>query len=484
MRRTLPLYLLFVFAIWGGISVFIGKTEISQFDGLMRNKLLLIVGAFAIILGLGSLIFHHYMKIRRKARYWQYSIVTLGALIVSTFIGLFAGVRGEGSLPTIFGGTIFVQHEGKLYAVADKQERKMFNENPEKYADIEYAIAPLPDGYSEPLIQDKLLELKSELFSNTEKLAAIQAVSPVSKQPVTLTDGSPLTVYKNNVYVFASKDEYEQFISNPDNYADPQKAAMQLPETMQGELNASDLFQLRQMIYQKINETGPGNENINTLISPVSDSPVEISLGTVLGIYNGNIYAFATQDEYDQFLANPGNYISAARALMQIPANMRDLNRYNASVLRHELSQDRERAIRRGQEITPIISPVSGKPVEFKKHFAIHIQQLYEGILVPCGSTMFAMLAFYMCSAAYRAFRMRNLHSGLLLVSAFLVMLGQIPIVTAFIPGVHEIRQWILDVPNMASKRGIMIGVGLGMAATSFKIIFGIERAWLGGGDE
>ena len=86
--------------------------------------------------------------------------------------------------------------------------------------------------------------------------------------------------------------------------------------------------------------------------------------------------------------------------------------------------------------------------------------------------------------AAYRAFRMRNLHAGLLLVSAFIVMLGQIPLATAFIPGLHETRQWILDVPNLASKRGIMIGVGFGMAATAFKILLGIERAWLGGGDE
>jgi hypothetical protein len=73
------------------------------------------------------------------------------------------------------------------------------------------------------------------------------------------------------------------------------------------------------------------------------------------------------------------------------------------------------------------------------------------------------------------------LHSGLLLVSAFIVMLGQIPLATNYISGIYELRQWILDVPNLASKRGIMIGCGLGSIATSFKILFGIERAWLGG---
>ncbi len=153
----------------------------------------------------------------------------------------------------------------------------------------------------------------------------------------------------------------------------------------------------------------------------------------------------------------------------------------------------------------------------------------YDYIYVPLQASMFAILSFFIASAAYRAFRARNLNATLLLITATIVMLGRVPlgnvvavpvlwisvliiiwviftefmagaptstrvlyilaiiaIVLASIPlskflygNLSQTTDWIMNIPQMAAKRGIMLGLGLGAIAVSIRIILGIERSYM-----
>jgi len=46
--------------------------------------------------------------------------------------------------------------------------------------------------------------------------------------------------------------------------------------------------------------------------------------------------------------------------------------------------------------------------------------------------------------------------------------------------GIPLLTDWIMNVPQLAAKRAILIGAALGGIATGLKILLGIERNFLG----
>lgn len=118
------------------------------------------------------------------------------------------------------------------------------------------------------------------------------------------------------------------------------------------------------------------------------------------------------------------------------------------------------------------------------------LEWCYLYILVPCSATIFSILAFFIASAAFRTFRARNLSAAMLLIAAVIVMFGRVPIserVGEFLFGESQVfpqaMKIIMEFPNKAAKRGIMFGVSLGAISQSLRILFGIERSYMGGGD-
>jgi hypothetical protein len=160
----------------------------------------------------------------------------------------------------------------------------------------------------------------------------------------------------------------------------------------------------------------------------------------------------------------------------------------------------------------------------------------YDYSLAPLSSTMFSLLAFYVASASYRAFRAKNREATVLLVAAFFILLGRTPVgvwLTTALPGFVELGfaavfgwlaysswrskrlvatgvlgaigafivvrtmvayaneelgfigisglvNWIMISPQLGGQRAIMIGICLGVISMSLRIILGVERSHLG----
>ncbi|MGB9824091.1 MAG: hypothetical protein ACPLN0_06575 [Candidatus Hydrothermia bacterium] len=177
--------------------------------------------------------------------------------------------------------------------------------------------------------------------------------------------------------------------------------------------------------------------------------------------------------------------------------------------------------------VIEIIRTPEKNPLAPSSSFA---RYFYNYMFIPLQATMFAILSFFVASAAYRAFRAKEINSALLLFAAILVMLGRIPIGNAWAPviitiiftifaiyflvesagitdpltkGIYilvgllfialiypigfvylkkhipEFADWLMNVPQLAGKRGMMIGIALGQIAMSIRIILGIERTYL-----
>lgn len=112
---------------------------------------------------------------------------------------------------------------------------------------------------------------------------------------------------------------------------------------------------------------------------------------------------------------------------------------------------------------------------------------IFDWVFSPLGASMFAILAFYVASAAYRAFRARNREATLLLIAGFFVMGGRVPLLDLLAspftdqPIFSQFASWIMSYPVTAGQRAIAIGIALGIVSSSLRVILGIERSHVGG---
>lgn len=127
---------------------------------------------------------------------------------------------------------------------------------------------------------------------------------------------------------------------------------------------------------------------------------------------------------------------------------------------------------------------------------------LFDYTLIQLDATMFSLIAFYIFSAAYRAFRIRSIEASILMFTAMVIMIGIVPIGKAVSDSLGlpttlteqmrtnpfmienilynlrlpQIADWILKTLNAPVQRAIEFGVGIGALAMAIRLWLSLER--------
>ena len=103
---------------------------------------------------------------------------------------------------------------------------------------------------------------------------------------------------------------------------------------------------------------------------------------------------------------------------------------------------------------------------------------VFDNVYLPLQGAFFALTAFFLATAAYRAMRARSIETTLMLLAALIVFIGQTPLVNTLTDSFASAKAWILTVPSEAGVRGILLGVALGTIATGLRLLVGMDRPY------
>ena len=109
---------------------------------------------------------------------------------------------------------------------------------------------------------------------------------------------------------------------------------------------------------------------------------------------------------------------------------------------------------------------------------------VYQNVNSPLEASMWGILAPYIVTASFRAFRLKNRESLVVTLCCVFVLLMNAPIGEAIWPGFPFIGRWITNNMQTTGVRVFTIGVAIGTLALYIRTLFGRETASLGfGGD-
>lgn len=141
-------------------------------------------------------------------------------------------------------------------------------------------------------------------------------------------------------------------------------------------------------------------------------------------------------------------------------------------------------------EMTPEVAAlaVAGARAEIQRGFVAQMQRfLFTDMLQVLDAATFSLIAFFILSAAFRAFRIRSIEATILMFTALIVLLSFVPLglaLTSWLPSgtfagnfrLDSISDWLLAFLNTPAIRAINLGLALGVLAMGMRIMLGLEK--------
>jgi len=103
---------------------------------------------------------------------------------------------------------------------------------------------------------------------------------------------------------------------------------------------------------------------------------------------------------------------------------------------------------------------------------------IFTYVYTSLGTTLYAITGFYVFSAAYRAFRARNIDAAILLIGGCFVLLANAPIGEVLWSGFPLIGNYFNNVGQIPGMRAFTIVGALGLLAYGFRALIGKERGF------
>jgi hypothetical protein len=104
-------------------------------------------------------------------------------------------------------------------------------------------------------------------------------------------------------------------------------------------------------------------------------------------------------------------------------------------------------------------------------------QYWYSTIIIPLSIATSSLMGFFMLSGSYRTIKGTTLDGVVLIIVVIAVLLGTAPIGGYVWTGFPALNGWILEVPNTAGQRAILIGLAVASIVLGARVMLGLERA-------